>query len=65
TIAGMAEFKSKKLSGPSVFLQIFFEAKAQELAQLFKSYPNRQVLSDLIYLDPTNTMIYQNAFDGK
>ncbi len=65
TIAEMAEFKSKKLSGPSVFLQIFFEAKAQELAQIFKSYPNRQVLSNLIYLDPTNTMLYQNAFDGK
>ena len=65
TIAAMAEFKSKKLSGPSVFLQIFFEAKSQELAQLFKSYPNKEVLNNLVYLDPTNTMIYQNAFDGK
>lgn len=65
TIAGMAEFKRTKLSGPSVFLQVFFEAKAQEIAQLFKSYPNREVLNYLVYLDPTNTMIYQASFDGK
>jgi hypothetical protein len=64
-ITQIAEFKQNKLTGPSVFMQVFFDAKAQEIAQIFKSYPNKEVLNNLIYLDPTNTMMYQNAFDGK
>jgi len=61
----LAKFKKSKLSGPSVFLQIFFDAKAQELAQLFKGQQNSPIWNNLIYLDPTNTMMYQDAMNNK
>jgi hypothetical protein len=65
TIAQMAEFKRNKLSGPSVFLQVFFDSKSMELAQLFRGESERGVWDNLIYLDPTNTMMYQDAAKGK
>ncbi len=64
-ITELANFKKSKLSGPSVFLQIFFDAKAQEIAQLFKGKQSSSVWNNLIYLDPTNTMMYQDAMNNK
>jgi hypothetical protein len=57
--------KKNKLTGPSVFLQIFFDAKALELSQIFKGRESSTVWNNLIYLDPTNTMLYQAAMQGK
>ncbi len=65
TIHNMADFKKNKLAGPSTFLQLFYDAKAMELSQLFKGDAESPVWKDLMYLDPTNTMLYQEAKDGK
>ncbi|HRP01468.1 MAG TPA: DUF4835 family protein [Candidatus Kapabacteria bacterium] len=65
-IQEMAAFKKNKLSGPSVLFTAFFDAKALELAQIFKGYTKyKGVFSDLIYLDPSNTMVYQEAAEYK
>jgi hypothetical protein len=64
-IADMASFKQNKLTGPSVLLQLFFDSKAQELASIFKGYQDKKVFNDLIYLDPSNTMLYNEARDSK
>lgn len=64
-IADMADFKKNTLVGPSVMLQAFFDAKAEELANLFKDRPdNASVYNNLIYLNPTNTQLYEEARDG-
>jgi len=62
-IADMAVYKKEKLTGPSVFLQAFFDAKAREIANALKGYDNEQVFKDLMYLDPSNSTQYQNARD--
>lgn len=59
-ISDLADFKKNKLSGSSVFLQAFFDAKALELITIFKGTNNEQVLKDLKYLDPTNTTLYND-----
>lgn len=62
-INDMARFKEDKLSGPSTFLQVFFESKARELASLFEGYENKSVFKDLMYLDPSNSLIYTESRD--
>lgn len=64
-IGKMANFKAKKLTGPSVVLQAFFQSNFLELAQLFNGYENDQLFRDLYYLDPSNTSAYQKAKEGK
>lgn len=64
-IGKMAIFKEKKLSGPSVVLQAFFESNFQQLANLFKGYDNDQLFKDLMYLDPSNSAVYQQAQNGE
>lgn len=61
TLEDMADFKHKKMVGPSALLQAFFDAKSRELAGLFEGYKNKTVFDKLIYLDPTNSMLYQDA----
>lgn len=62
-INDMARFKEDKLSGPSTFLQVFFESKSRELASLFEGYENKSVFKDLMYLDPSNSLIYTESRD--
>lgn len=64
-IADMADFKKNKLTGPSNFILIFFEAKAPEISQIFKGDSDNKIWTDLMYLDPTNTMLYQEARRGR
>ncbi len=65
-IQEMADFKRNKLSGPSVLFTAFFDAKSFELAQIFKGYKKyKSVFSNLIYLDPSNTMVYQEAAEAE
>lgn len=65
-IQEMADFKDKKLSSPSVLIQAFFDAKAPELADLFKGYKKHPgIFRDLMYLDPTNSQIYDEAQQGR
>jgi len=63
-IERMAEFKNKKMSSGSVLMQIFFDTKFQELAATFNGYKNIKVFNNLMDLDPSNTMIYQDSRDG-
>jgi hypothetical protein len=56
----MAEFKENKLMTPSLLLQVFFDSKYMELADLFKNYKDKEsVKKDLMYLDPTHTEKYK------
>ncbi len=57
----MAEFKEKRMVGPSSLLQAFFDANAHKLASLFEGYKDKSIYNKLIYLDPTNSLVYQNA----
>ncbi len=63
-IERMAEFKNKKMSSASVMLQTFFNTKSREIASMFNGYTDRKVFNYLMELDPSNTMIYQDARDG-
>ncbi len=60
-IDNIAAFKRDKMVGPSVLLQAFFDAKARELAEIFKNYSDHSVYDSLMYLDPSNTTIYEEA----
>lgn len=60
-IKDMADFKEKKMVGPSAFLQMFFDSKSREIAALFEGYSDKTVYNQLIYLDPTNSMHYEEA----
>lgn len=60
-IKSMVEFKQKKMVGPSVLLQAFFDSKAYELGEIFKGGGYDSVFQDLMYLDPSNTNIYLEA----
>ncbi|MBK9247203.1 MAG: DUF4835 family protein [Ignavibacteria bacterium] len=64
-IAQMAEFKRKKVAGRSIILQAFFDSKYQELADLFRGSDRDDVFRNLMFLDPSNTTVYEQAKDGK
>lgn len=64
-ISDMAIFKEKKMVGPSALLQAWFQTKANEIAETFKGRMSEKLFGDLTYLDPTNTMIYQEAYEYK
>ncbi|MFP4527362.1 MAG: DUF4835 family protein [Candidatus Kapaibacterium sp.] len=59
-LTDMVEFK-KQLTRPSVVMQLFFDAKYQELSQIFKDYENKSVYDKIIYLDPTHATTYREA----
>ena len=63
-IRDMVYFKKNKLAGPSVLLQAFFDAKAHELATIFDDYPDEEIFTELMYLDPNNAAIYEEARDN-
>lgn len=64
TISKMADFKQNRMTTASVLFQAFFDAKSYELAQTFKGHDDEQVFKDLMYLDPSHTMLYQEAMDN-
>lgn len=65
-IQEMADFKRNKIVEQSILFQAFFEAKSFELAETFKGYKKHPgVFKDLMYLDPTNTAVYEAAAEGK
>jgi hypothetical protein len=64
-IHGIADFKERYFS-PSHILDLFFASKCQEICELFKGYTaDPKVFRDLMFLDPTNTVRYEAARDGK
>ncbi len=64
-ISQMAEFKRKKVAGRSIIMQAFFDTKYQELADLFRGYDHEEVFKNLMFLDPSNTTVYEQAKYGK
>lgn len=60
-IKDMAWFKKNKMTGPSVLLQAFFDAKSQELAMLFTGYKDKTVFDELKYLDVGHATLYDEA----
>lgn len=61
----MANFKRTKISNRSVVLQALFDAKAGEIADIFRGVANPQVWADLRFLDPGKTQQYEEARQGK
>lgn len=64
-IEDMADFKKNKLTSASNFILLFFDAKAGEISQIFRGESDNKVWNALLYLDPTNTMLYQDAMKGR
>ena len=64
-IEDMADFKKNKLTSSSNFILMFFDAKAGEISQIFKGDSDNKIWNLLMYLDPTNTMLYQDAMKGR
>ena len=60
-----AIFKKEKLVSSSVLLSTFFNTKAQELGSIFNGWSNPDLFRNLMYLDPTNSTIYDDSKDGK
>lgn len=61
----MARFKREKLVESSLLIQLFFDTHSQTFATLFNGYKNSEFFKNLMYLDPKNSMLYQDAMDGK
>lgn len=64
-IGEMAKFKKEKIVESSLLIQLFFDTHNQTLATLFNGYKNSELFQNLMYLDPKNSMLYQDAKDGK
>jgi len=60
-IKEMAAFKKRKLTSASVMMQIFFDSKADEIASTLKGYKDKEVFDNLRYLDPSNSILYNEA----
>lgn len=61
----MAEYKRNKLINHSLLLQVFFETKAPEIAEYFNGLKDEEFFGQLMFLDPSNTIIYTQSRDGK
>lgn len=64
TLNNIADFKRTAISNRSVLLQEFFDAKAGEIAEMFKGLKDSPVWRDLAFLDPGNTQLYEKAQSG-
>ncbi|QLH54518.1 MAG: hypothetical protein CH6_3573 [Candidatus Kapaibacterium sp.] len=64
-IEEMSKFKQEKIVEASLLIQLFFDTHNQTLATLFNGYKDKEFFKNLMYLDPKNSMLYQDAMDGK
>ena len=55
----IAAIKKKEVHAYNI--DIFFEEKYMEIAEIFKDYGNRSVYDKLIQLDPVHRSEYENA----
>ena len=49
----------------SVLLRVFFNAKAGEIVDYLKDYPDKSIFETLIRIDTANTTKYREAMEGK
>lgn len=61
----IADYKQSSISNRSVMLQLFFDAKAGEIADIFRGQKDSPVWNDLRFLDPGNTQMYEQARSGQ
>ncbi|GIV54919.1 MAG: DUF4835 domain-containing protein [Candidatus Kapaibacterium sp.] len=61
-LAKMVLFK-RDLTQPSYLLRLFFDAKMNELCEVFRGTRNRRVLYMLRALDPSNASVYEAAIE--
>jgi len=61
-LAKMVLFK-RDLTQPSYLLRLFFDAKMNELCEVFRGTRNRRVLDMLRALDPSNASVYEAAIE--
>lgn len=45
-----------------VFFRVFFDSNHQEIAEVFRTYPDRAVYNRLVTLDPTHRRAYEEAY---
>jgi hypothetical protein len=64
-IKDLADYKSSAISNRSVMLQLFFDAKAGEIADIFRGQKDSPVWNDLRFLDAGNTQMYEQARSGQ
>ena len=65
TIGRMADFKERYLN-LSHLMDLFFFAKCTELCELFRGNKDHpKIFRDLMFLDPTNTVRYEAAKEGR
>ncbi|MFN3306929.1 MAG: DUF4835 family protein [Candidatus Kapaibacteriota bacterium] len=64
-IENMALFKRNKITEPSLLIQLFFDTHSQTIATLFNGYKDEDFFKNLMYLDPKNSMLYQDSYHGK
>lgn len=63
-IDAMAQFKHDRLSSSSIYMQMFFETKAKELASVFNGNNNQDLFNNLVYLDPSDTELFTRMKNG-
>lgn len=61
----MANYKKNKIVTHSNVLQAFFETKAREIASIFNGEKDDDFFAELMFLDPSNTILYNEAKEGK
>lgn len=61
----MADYKRNRMVNHSLLLQVFFEAKFQEIAAMFSGTDDEEFFTELMFLDPSNSLTYQQAREGK
>jgi hypothetical protein len=60
----MVAFK-RELTQSSYVLRLFFDAKMNELCEVFRATRNKRVLDMLRLLDPSNASVYEAAIEGR
>jgi len=64
-IYNLALFKKNKLVESSVLLDLFFDAKAEEIATIFNAHEDNNVFDNLRYIDPRNSTLWDDSKAGK
>jgi hypothetical protein len=61
----IADYKQSSISNRSVILQMFFDAKSGEIAEIFKGQKDSPIWNDLRFLDAGNTQLYEKSRSGE
>lgn len=61
TIKKLADFKRNQLTSQSYLMQVFLDAKRQEICDVFKSSKNKELLTALNFLDPSSASIFEDS----